>query len=99
MPAKTYVKRPVKIEAIQFNGKADFAEVREFTEGKFILITEADRRGNSGWGPSITAAVHDRLHDTWVGVKDGQFIIKGIQGEFYPHDEALFPEVYDEVWA
>jgi hypothetical protein len=68
--------------------------------GNFITISDRSTfREAHGWGPEITAAVYDKLHETFVGVKDGDFIIEGLQGEFYPHDAALFPEAYDEVWA
>lgn len=36
------------------------------------------------WGPDISAAIYDYLHETYVGVKDGQWIMCGTEGEFYP---------------
>lgn len=107
MTVKTYRKRPVEIHAIQYTNSGDAKNVQDISEftmtdadwsvTQFIILNDEDRDQKS-WGPDITAAVFDDLHDTWVGVKDGQFIIKGLQGEFYPHDEALFPEAYEEVW-
>ena len=98
MPVKTYIKKPVSVQAIQYNGhddKENIAEIKRFVgAGLFTLIYPSD-----DWGKDITASVYDYLHDTWVGVKDGQYIIQGIQGEFYPHDEDLFPEAYDEKVA
>lgn len=97
MPVQLYRKKPIAIQAIQFKGSQDLSNVSEildFTDHKFRVrdVREA--------GPSvITAEVYDELHDTWVGVKDGDFIIKGVQGEFYPHDGHLMPQVYDEVWG
>lgn len=39
------------------------------------------------WGPDITAAIYDYLHETYVGVKTGQWIMCGTKGEFYPCDD------------
>lgn len=47
--------------------------------------------------PNITAEVWDKLHSTWVGVKTGQHIVRGIVGEFYPIDEAVLDDTYDTV--
>jgi hypothetical protein len=95
MPVKIYRKLPVEIEAVQFTKQNDAENLRElvdFTSNKFIYIYP-----NDNFGPDIKAAVYDYLHDTWVGVKEGDYIIKGLKGEFYPHDEVLFPSAYEEV--
>lgn len=97
MPAKQYRKKPLGVWAIQFTTSQDLSnvsEVLDFTDHKF-RTRDIREVGNS----VITAEVYDELHDTWVGVKDGDFIIRGIKGEFYPHDGPLMPEVYDEVWT
>lgn len=54
-------------------------------------------KDGQNWGQEIVAAVYDYLHDTWVGVKKGDWILRGTQGEFYPHDGALFAENYQQV--
>lgn len=96
MPVKRYRKLPVEIEAIQFTNGSDLEnliEVSDFAPGKFALIQDPDRSER----PEITAEVYDYLHDTWVGVRDGDYIIKGLKGEYYPHDLMLFPLAYEEV--
>lgn len=45
----------------------------------------------------IIAVVFDRLHETWVGVKAGQFIICGLEGEFYPCDPKTLWAKYEKV--
>jgi hypothetical protein len=47
--------------------------------------------------PDAVAAVHDILHSTWVLVLPGQYIIKGMKGEFYPCDPEIFHSKY-EPW-
>jgi hypothetical protein len=98
-PAK-FRKKPVVIEAMQFDG-ANLIEVRNWIGVRY----EGDPWGRDGFiwvedqwpdpPADVTALVWDKLHDTWVGVKDGQWIIKGIQGEFYPCDPEVFAETYE----
>ena len=93
---KKYTKIPLTIEAIQYTNNQDLSrisEIIEFTGHKFEIRSILDAMNSV-----ITAEVYDELHDTWVGVKDGDYIIKGLSGEFYPHDEALFPQAYIESW-
>ena len=96
MPAKLYQKKPLRIHAIQYrlpDDELNIAEVKEFTADRFHIIPDNLR----GTHPEVTAEVYDELHSTWVGVKNGDYIIRGIEGEFYPHDGDLFPQAYDEV--
>lgn len=93
---KLYSKIPVTISAIQYTNPEDadrIAEIIGFSGAAFRIRNEWERKDSV-----ITAEIYDELHDTWVGVKNGDYIIKGLQGEFYPHDEALFPQAYIENW-
>ena len=90
---KLYSKIPLTVQAILFTTPEDSDTVQniiEFTDEKFRLTGHESS--------VITAEVYDELHDTWVGVKNGDYIIKGMKGEFYPHDGALFPHAYIENW-
>jgi hypothetical protein len=100
--ADKYRKKPVVVEAEQFTGS------NWPTMNQFVGKTFKDEDGEMHWGfaptfhedeREIVAIVWDKLHSTWVGVKVGQFIIKGIQGEFYPCDEEVFHNTYDKVVA
>ena len=48
-------------------------------------------------GKPVTAEVYDKLHNVWVPVRDGDFIIQGSAGEYYPHDGDLFRQNYEAV--
>jgi hypothetical protein len=101
MPVKTYSKIPLTVQAIQFTDRDDaenVKEVVEFTNYQFKLHNDEDKYSENALNKGIEAYVYDELHDTWVGVKHGDYIIKGIKGEFYPHDGALFPQAYIESW-
>jgi hypothetical protein len=52
---------------------------------------------DDNWSSDITAAVYDVLHETYVGVKNGQFIICGLAGEFYQCDPDTLWAKYEEV--
>lgn len=38
--------------------------------------------------------VFDVLHGTQILIKPGDYIIRGIKGEYYPCDEVVFAETY-----
>lgn len=103
-----FKSRPVEIEAIQFT--MDYIqEVQAFcgfhqdasgvySVQTFGLITNPDALVVDSYGVvDIVAEVWDKLHNTWVGVKEGQWIIKGFKGEFYPCDPEIFDAKYEPV--
>lgn len=81
------------IEAIRFTGDNEL-EVQGLAGLNFYLVD-----GNEDYteDPEIKASVYDKLHSTWVGVKVGQWIIKGMKGEFYPCDDEVFNAKYEAV--
>jgi hypothetical protein len=93
---KIYTKLPVKVRAIQYTNPEDVERIGEivgFAGAAFRVRNDWERKDSI-----ITAEIYDELHDTWVGVKNGDYIIEGLSGEFFPHDEALFPQTYIESW-
>jgi len=78
-------KKPVVIEAIQFTGD-NSAEVLAFTG-------EQARSQNFGLRPGLI--IHTLEGDHAAGV--GDFIIKGIAGEFYPCKPDIFAATYEAV--
>lgn len=82
----------MRIEAVQFLGwNADL--VSEWTEGNFHLIDIEDRDED----PDMFAEVYDKLHSTCVGVYEGDWIVCGIKGEYYPVNDEVFRAKYREV--
>lgn len=78
---KKYRKKPVTIEAIQWNG-GNLSEIRDFmrrtvvANGLVLII------------PTLEGNIHASLND---------YIIKGINGEFYPCKPDIFAKTYEEV--
>jgi hypothetical protein len=89
MSVRKYRKKPIVIEALQWTG-SNAEEMAAFAGSRFGQVPPEDRAED----PLRTAEVWDELHGTWIGLRDGQWVIKGIRGEFYPHDESAFAEVY-----
>jgi hypothetical protein len=85
-------KKPVEVQAVQWTGDNE-AELVAFAGVDFQAVCPEDR----GDDPDQTAAVMDTLHNTWVRVYTGQWIIKGVKGEFYPIAEDVLAETYEPV--
>ncbi|MHC3753044.1 hypothetical protein ACYKJ4_07745 [Streptococcus suis] len=76
-----YKKKPVVIEAIRFTG-SNYKEIREFI-GKNTLCSDL-------------SIVIPTLEGDMVAQK-GDYIIKGVHGEFYPCKPDIFNETYEVV--
>lgn len=77
--------------AVRWNG-ANVAEVAEFTEGNFRF--DAEERGLEL--VATNAEVYDYLHDTWIKVNVGDYIMRGPKREYYPNAGSNFDP--DGTW-
>jgi hypothetical protein len=84
---KRYRKRPVVVEAARWRGPQHLNE---------IALMGANIRRPESW-PDNNAQVYDALHDTWVAFRVGDWVIKGVQGEFYPCTDEVFKATYEKV--
>lgn len=98
MTVKRFRTKIVEINAVQFTGE-NVEEVLELIPEKrdaAFLYFKLD--GADYWDdPEIIANVYDELHATWIGVKKGQWIVRGAKGELYPCDDETFHWKYEEV--
>ena len=81
-----FVKKPVVIEAIQYNG-INITEIESFVGAKL---------------PTVWLSVEETqlILSTLEGdmkVSKGDYVIKGIKGEFYPCKPDIFHKTYSEV--
>ena len=86
-------KKPVVIEAVQFDGTAGGAVV------VFNSFDESDMP-DAKFSPSADVKVGTLSIPTLEGVMTadkGDWIIKGVAGEFYPCKPAIFAATYEEV--
>lgn len=78
---KKYIKNPIPIEAVQWNGD-NKDEILSF------IGESAEIRGGSLYIKTLEG-------DMFAPI--GSYIIKGVNGEFYPCREDIFEKTYEEV--
>lgn len=103
-----YRKKPVEIDAMQWRGSNPTGELR--LSGREIVAWVNDnggearyeqRSGVSGIGlsrigrPSIVV----RTLEGWICASPGDYMIRGVQGEFYPCKPDIFEATYEPVGA
>lgn len=82
-----YRKKPIEVEAMKFDGY-NHDEIKAWSSGKVVSA--------KAWKTNYCQL---EVH-TLEGVMDvniGDFVIKGIEGEFYPCKESIFIATYEEV--
>ena len=85
---KKYRKLPVVIEAIQFTGtKENSHDITEFIKGGLFFPTKM---------PKYERLVITTLEGEMTA-RVGDWIIKGVKGEFYPCKPDIFEKTYEEV--
>jgi hypothetical protein len=85
-------KLPVEVDTIQWLGD-NLDDLIDFTGGGFSRVDPDD----GSYAPDVTAEVYDELHDSWIGVKTGQHIVRGVKRELYPIAEDVLAETYEEI--
>lgn len=84
-----YRKKPVIIEAIQFEDNSDrIIEIHEFMGGDTIRINYEDKDN-----PYLKIETLEGIMKASVG----DYIIKGVNGEFYPCKPDIFEKTYERV--
>ncbi len=84
-----YRKKPVIIEAIQFEDTSDrIIEIHEFMGGDTIRVNYEDKDN-----PYLKI---ETLEGT-MKASVGDYIIKGVNGEFYPCKPDIFEKTYERV--
>ena len=88
-----YVKKPVEIEALQIFG--NITEIKEFI-GDNGDVYIADAAYKAGVHLPITVVIIHTLEGD-MKATDGDYIIKGVKGEFYPCRKDIFEETYEKI--
>ena len=85
-----YTKKPVAVEALQISG--NLTEIKEFIgeNGEAYIEDTAWKLGKGK--PHTIVVIHTLEGD--MRATDGDYIIKGVKGEFYPCREDIFNETY-----
>ena len=80
---KSYRKKPITIQAIQWTGK-NKKEIYSFAGIEALAVNNSDE-----------LVIHT-LEGNMIAFKD-DYIIRGVKGEFYPCKPDIFEETYEEV--
>lgn len=90
MSARRYRKKPVEIEAVQFRGSStDIAHIQRWIDGDEYVapgMRTADRK-------SMMIETLEGL----LKARPGDWIIRGVHGEFYPCKPDIFEATYEPV--
>ena len=90
MPVAKYRKKPIEIEAIQWTGKnTDLVAGWIRGGGGSVLVGGIDERAQR--------VMLIRTLEGPLSVTVGDFVIKGIEDEFYPCKERIFEATYEPV--
>lgn len=88
-----YKKKPIEIEALQIHG--NISEIKNFIgENGDAWISDAAWQVGKG-RPITQVKIHTLEGDMYAS--DGDYIIRGIQGEFYPCKKDIFEQTYELV--
>ena len=95
-----YRKKPVVIEAIQWNGNSNKAEIEAFVGRPLIAELEIDTAYEVGMGPPIFSLLIETKEGVMKALK-GDYIIKEAfptgDRDFYPCKPDIFIATYEVV--
>ena len=83
-----YKKKPIIIEAVKWVG-SNLKEVNKFTNKSLQRVIS--------WDNSVNESVIISTLEGDKRVKKDDYIIKGVNGEFYPCKPDIFKKTYDKV--
>lgn len=91
---KTFVKKPLKVQAVQWTGD-NYNEISDFIDEKTADGVRKRRFDVYGSSDDPDLVIYTLEGDHHVRV--GDWIIRDVNGEFYPCKPDIFEKTYDEV--
>lgn len=91
---KKYIKKPIEIEAIQLT-ENNIIEVFNFIDGENYEKTKSTEELED-FVLGVTKQGYIQLEGIMIA-GFGDYIIKGVKGEFYPCKPDIFQATYEEV--
>lgn len=76
-------KKPIVVDAIQFNGE-NYEEIEKFTD-------------NAAFKNTTLEILYINTLEGTMRINDNDWVIKGVNGEFYPCKPDIFEKTYDKV--
>jgi uncharacterized Zn finger protein len=92
---KKYRKKPVVIEAVEFKYTSECLEyLKQWLDKEFKGYGKARNPHAVGWLEIGT--LEDGMNQVKHIAFEGDYIIRGVKGEFYPCKPHIFNETYEE---
>lgn len=85
MTVQSYRKKPVVIQAFHHTAEATVKDFQDFMGG------------NDNWSRGLNGEIYIHTLEGTMEANVGDFIIKGVQGEFYPCKPDIFEATYEIV--
>ena len=92
---KKFRKKPVVIEAIQWDN-VNYKEIGNWMGKEIEPELKSDTAYVAGQGAPVFTISIETLEGTMTAMP-GDWIIKGVNGEFYPCKPEIFKQTYEEV--
>ena len=83
-----FKKKPVTVEAIQWKGD-NVGEILEFTSHNDIRLTNHEHNG------VVESDLFINTLEGTMHASEGDWIIRGVHGEYYPCKPDIFVETYE----
>jgi len=87
---KLYRRKPVALEAVQVT-----TEFLKSFDGEPVSYVAKD--GKTRWIYPYEDCVLVQTLEGTVRANIGDYLIRGVYGEFYPCDAEIFPEIYEPI--
>lgn len=91
MPPSAWRKKPVVIAAMQFNGLADYLEIVDWMKE----CGDTHALANEVYYSTPEMAI--QTLEGRMSARPGDWIIRGVHGEFYPCKPEIFEATYDRA--
>ena len=88
-------KKPIVVEAIQWSG-LNREEISVFVGKELFMELESETAYLAGVAPPIYSLIISTLEGKMKAMK-GDWIIKGVAGEFYPCKPEIFEKTYGKI--
>jgi hypothetical protein len=87
-------KKPIVIEAVQWTGNSNKKEIDTFVGRELETELESETAYVAGQGAPIFSLFIPTLEGQMLA-RSGDWIIKGVNGEFYPCKPEIFAKTYE----
>ncbi len=97
---KEFIKKPIKIKAIQFNGNSNQAEIETFVGKQLKFELESETAYIAGVAPPIFSLLIETKEGIMKIMKNDWVIKEAFptgDRDFYPCKDFIFNKTYDEI--